>query len=41
MAQEINLKFGASLSGGAKAVFASLAKGLKDVAKGMQVVAKE
>jgi len=41
MGQDIHLKFGASLSGGAKAVFASLSSGLGQVAKGMQKVAKE
>lgn len=41
MTQDINLKFGASLSGGAKAVFASLANGLKKVAMEMQKLAKE
>lgn len=41
MANEINLKFGASLSGGAKSVFTSLAGGLKSVAKEMKTVAKE
>ncbi len=41
MANEINLKFGASLGGSAKAVFSSLANGLKTVAKEMKTVAKE
>ena len=41
MAQEISLKFNAQLAGGAKAVFTSLSNGLKQVAKGFQVLAKE